>query len=593
MAKDSSAVLQPNLGLFLGRAHLGLPTRAVADGNNFRVSHGKLNNINLGWARLGAFTLNGPVVLIDNFHLRDGTENVILATLKDLYLLDVSDNTVVFLSPRYETGTAAASGTAVTGTGTNWDPEAKAGDYIHFGTAGQTDPDATWYEIASRTNDTALVLTATAGTVVDGPYTIRKTFTGEADHVWSTDVFYNASPSNEDEWWATNGVDDVVRWNGTDDQVEVMSSLGFKAKVLGVYSNMMIFANLIQGGTQKPTDIINSNTGEPQNVSSGLSEQFKVHGNFGQIYKLNTLGDALAIYSRFTVTLAQFVGGDAVFAFRQVISNQGPIGWRAVADFGDYHQFVGTDGLYDFDGVTIRELGKHVFKEVLLNLKPANQALAYHAFNDVNAELIWSIPQTSDASDDAPSIAYTEHYLEDTGVQGHIPFARRDFPFTSIGSYTRQDTLTWDQLTATWASYNFHWNNQFFSVAFPLIITGDADGKVYTINGSQTQDGTDMESNVIFGRRPVFDGRTRGLITRVYPFATNETGEVDVTLHMSDAGEADESISDIQTFDAQETVPHFTTHYRRGRFYAVEFGSTGEPWEISGYDLDRRPGGKR
>jgi len=73
-------------------------------------------------------------------------------------------------------------------------------------------------------------------------------------------------------------------------------------KTLKVFSNMMIFANLVQAGTAKPTDIINSNVGEPANVTSGLSEQFKVHGNPDEIMQMVPLGENLAIYSRLTVT---------------------------------------------------------------------------------------------------------------------------------------------------------------------------------------------------------------------------------------------------------------------------------------------------
>lgn len=73
----------------------------------------------------------------------------------------------------YTTGSASASGTAVTGSGgTLWSTSRIAvGTRIGF---GSTDPTAitTWYEISAVGSDTGITLTASAGTVVSGPYVI-------------------------------------------------------------------------------------------------------------------------------------------------------------------------------------------------------------------------------------------------------------------------------------------------------------------------------------------------------------------------------------------------------------------------------------
>ena len=73
----------------------------------------------------------------------------------------------------YITGTASASGTAVTGTGTAWlASRLSAGCRIGF---GSTDPTqiSTWYEISAIGSDTGITLTATAGTIGDGAYVIE------------------------------------------------------------------------------------------------------------------------------------------------------------------------------------------------------------------------------------------------------------------------------------------------------------------------------------------------------------------------------------------------------------------------------------
>lgn len=73
----------------------------------------------------------------------------------------------------YTTGTAAVSGTNVTGTSSLWtDDRLSVGSRIGF---GSTDPTqiTTWYQISTIGSNTSITLTATAGTISDGPYVIE------------------------------------------------------------------------------------------------------------------------------------------------------------------------------------------------------------------------------------------------------------------------------------------------------------------------------------------------------------------------------------------------------------------------------------
>src|SRR5690606_14319763 len=155
----TNAVVRPNLGLHLDRPSISLEPGMLKDGLNFRIKNGRLSNLNLGWSRFDNFTLNGPVMLIKSFRL-GSVDILVIATDKDLYRYDAASNNVVFISPIYATGTAAASGTTVTGTGTTWTTNAKAGDEISFGANDENDPAATWYEIKSVDADDGITLTS-------------------------------------------------------------------------------------------------------------------------------------------------------------------------------------------------------------------------------------------------------------------------------------------------------------------------------------------------------------------------------------------------------------------------------------------------
>lgn len=606
--KASSAVLLPNLGLYLDRPLLAIPTRGLQDCWNVRVRDGTLTNRLLGWTRFGAFLLNGPVRLISDFLQSDGTDDLIFGTLTDLYQYEPLTETVTYLTPRYDTGTAkiTGAGTAVIGTGTSWSANVKAGDYISFGSAAQNSTTATWHLIGAVPGNTSITLALSHAIVADGPYTIRRTFTGDINDHWDWAVFINAAPDAADLWFATNGIDPVVKWNPTNTQVELQSALGFTAKHLAVYSNMMIYGNIVQGGVNKPTSIINSDVGQPANVTSGLSEQFVVHGGPEGIIDMVPLGDNLVIYSeKRHITLIQFVGDPLIFVFRQASEGTGPIGPEMVANFGDYHEFIGPDSEYRFDGATLQPIGTQLWKTVLRSRDPSRSNMGFNHFDEENGDLIWVLPLVSDTGADtshevAPAQAYPEHYLEEVGPQDPTPATRRQFPFTASGYYTQQGSgETWATIVGNWSDMIFRWNEQSLFSNFPLSLVGDINGKIYTLNTSQLADGVAMDAYVHFGRRVLGDARMRGLLARVYPFCYSPSAgdfDLDVTLYLSDhaSGQAAASLPfpfDIMLPEGQ----HFVSTFRRARFFEVRFGTTGveDPWTIEGYDTDVKIGGRR
>ena len=609
MAKKSTAVLQPTLGLFLDRQKMVVPLRGLQDGLNFRIRHGKLTNHQLGWLRFSTFTLDGPVRAIATFTLRAGTEYLLFATNASWYLYSSAGvGSVAFLNRRYETGTASSGGTAVLGVGTLWSTNVAVGDYIHFGATGYADPTGTWYPITVVTDDTHLTISPTSGVVVDGAYTIRKSFTSTITDVWDYETFLHA-PANADLFFITNGVDPVQVWDGSATQFRLatINPPIITAKRLAVYSNMMQYFDLETTDGLFPSSMINSNPGEPENVTTGLAEQFLLYDTADPILDVQPLGDNFVVYAYRTIVIGQFVGDPLVFAFRKIGTGVGVVGYHLVANFGDYHEFIGQDSQYKFDGGTVKPSGEQVWRVVANQRDATRIQLGFHHFDEENAELLWVLALNEDLFDlvattvQPPSTAYPEHYLANINPQiGEvIPFSKRDFPFMSSGLYSQQSTVTWANVAGSWDGYDTRWNEQSLFAAFPLNLVGNAQGNVFILNASETADGAALASFVKFPRKALGDGRMRGLLSRIYPFATSPTGvsgPLLVTVHLSDHEEGPATIDHTDNFDL--TLPegnHFTTPYRRGRYYELEFGTAGpnQPWELAGYDTDGKIGGRR
>lgn len=608
--RKSNAAFPANLGLYLGRPPLVVPKRGLIDALNVRIKEGRVSSLNLGWDAFGLFAaLSGPLTLIDNLFLRNGAQILIFGTTKDLYEFNEGTELVEFLTPIYAAGTAdPTNGSPTVVGGTAWDTNLKAGDEMFFGAAAERDPEATgnggWYEI--DTVDSAVQVTLTGnytGSGGAGVYTGRKTYTGDIFDYWRTATFLDAQPEDKDLWFATNGVDDIQEWDGVASRVtDLGATLSFTCKELAVFKNMLIYANILEdSGEVKPTSIKNSDAANPKDLAGGIAGEFVVSDGVAAVDGLFPLGDNLVIYSQRDAILAQFVGTPLTFIFRTAISGVGPLTGRTVADFGDFHEFIGADSQFTFDGVTLKEVSEHVWREILRTKAPNRLDLAFSHFDEENGDLIWAIPFTTDpnaSGEDTIRTAFSEHYLEEVGDRDPTPYSKREFPFTVSGFFERQTTLTWDQISGTWASQNFRWNDQFFDAAFPFNLVGDESGNVFTLNTSQDADGAALAAHARFGRVPISDGRDRNLLTRVYPFAVQFPGAtytLEVKTFLAEGAAEPTVLLDTSAFDITLAGDRFVTPYRRGRYLEVQFRTVGpnEPWVLEGYDFDVRGGGRR
>ena len=159
--RNSSPVVKPNLGVYLDRPFIDIPRRGAIVVDNFRIKNGRIIRENMGYDKFTAVNLGGALTMIDGFFLRNNTQFLIFGTPKNLFKYNEGTDTVSYLNPIYATGTVSVTnGSAiVTGSGTTWTTNAKAGDEFHLGSATQNDPTATWYEIQSVDSNTQVTLT--------------------------------------------------------------------------------------------------------------------------------------------------------------------------------------------------------------------------------------------------------------------------------------------------------------------------------------------------------------------------------------------------------------------------------------------------
>ncbi len=572
---------------------------------NVRINQGAVVKDTLGWSpfpdSVTAINLdNKPALLMDLFVPRNGNQKLVFANTTDYFQYVEDSGTVTYLTPRYQIGTVTVTnGSAVvTGSGTTWSTNAKAGDFFHSGAIDQVLQSATWYEILSVDSNTQITLTTNYAEASLGgqAYSLRQTLTGDVETPFFAETFLDAIAvvgSDGDRWYATNGTDAVAAWDGIDDQV-YLPNLGTiqSCKALRRFKNMMFYIAPTIGGVIE-RKVSTSAISEPENVTTKEASQFVIHDGVDVPLNAIEFGELLVIYSERHITLAQFVGAPLQFVFRTAVSGFGPQSGRAIAQFSDHHRFVAADGQYLFDGARAVTVDNHVWRDMTRQISPQRLELIQAHFDEENGELIWILPRNSDADPDAgaPETALVAHYLEDVGPDNPTPHTLRELPATATGYFQQSGSITWDELTQAWTEYNFRWNDQALQDAFPQGLFGTNGGDIFIISSQDSQDGTSITAFARFSRRPLGSSSRKGLVQRVFPYIDRIPGashslQVRVRESITADGPSTE-ISD-EAFDmgvADEIV--FVSPVVSARYVEIEFGTVALDgvWRLSGYDL--------
>jgi hypothetical protein len=304
----------------------------------------------------------------------------------------------------------------------------------------------------------------------------------------------------------------------------------------------------------------------------------------------------------------QYVGPPLYFIARVAVPGKGLVAQRAVMDFGDYHELLSRDSIYRFDGVQIIESAKQVFREVLRQASPNLVGQAYAYMDEENGEVIWSVPLGSDGqdADQAPTIAYVEHYLEDVGPSLPPPCTIRDFPFTAVGQYIATSALTFDDFPATgFEDSALSFDDRALQTAFPFLVAGDDSGNVAILNTTNRKFGFGYTSYARFPRTALGDGEFKGLVHRIEPHTTRREGAtgyaLGVELRVFDFPDGDAIATESNEFDLTHQSLRYVPFRVGGRYGDVKFFTDGmvgtqgrpEPWDCAGYEIKVSPMGAR
>ena len=256
-------------------------------------------------------------------------------------------------------------------------------------------------------------------------------FTGDEDDIfWS--VIFN------DLFIVTNGTDNIMKWEGTT-WADLGGATGnYKAKCMAPFYSTLVLGHTIESGTACPYRIRWSDTGDPENWSTGNAGFVDLMDTADFITALVQMGDRLFVFKERSIWELIFVGdtGSAMFEPRLVIDGIGTYAGKTCINLGTKILFFGSDSIYSFDGLHIDSVSDQLFPilyetgEKIVQHNKLNRAVAEYV--EETGDYIVALPTGNDNPD-----LLLRYNVKDKS------WAKRTKDVVALGLYSSQTQITW------------------------------------------------------------------------------------------------------------------------------------------------------
>lgn len=322
-------------------------------------------------------------------------------------------------------------------------------------------------------------ITATAGT---------RTGTTSDIVQWTTGTDINGT------WlYFTNGKDTPRRWDGASANTEVISinAPGFTTcKALTVFQSSLILANLV--GTSEPKTAIWSDTANFSEFLTGNADSQLIPEAEGEIEFIKNIGDRLAVYTRSSLYMMTYVGGDLVYTVEKIITNTRLLSPRAIVDIGPFHVYASEENTYMFSGSNqVEPMGDIIQAQYRsdLALDQAQNAVAF--YDSIETQIFTVVPTIENNT-----VIYVNELLLTDYSQYRWGRLQFDDDPLCFGYYTKDTTLLWNSSEISgvpWSAMAMSWNDNAVKAKFPVLAFGSGsqvflyDGLNYGDNGANVE----------------------------------------------------------------------------------------------------------
>ncbi|HVJ30907.1 MAG TPA: hypothetical protein VNA66_11415 [Gammaproteobacteria bacterium] len=288
------------------------------------------------------------------------------------------------------------------------------------------------------------------------------------------------------------------------------------------------------------------------------------------------LRGSLLIYKRVGVYSMDYVGGEEVFAFRQVFSAAGALTRHAVAELPDGRHFVVGDGdIYITDGVSRRSVAQDRMRDFVFNqLDQDNYENLFVIYHRAKNEVWVCFPEQG-------SQYCTLAAVYDVAHDAFGVLVLADVTCAAIGVVN--DTASsegWVDATYTWADAARLWNQPNYSLAVESLVIGYGT----TAEQQDTQDAVELAASISRYDLTFGEPERVKFVRRVHVRAKTGFG----TLYVRVGARMTPTDSITWATEVSLVEPaSMVSAFALGRYISVEIRSDSDAvWEVSGIDLE-------
>lgn len=462
----------------------------------------------------------------------DGTFYHISFTMKDI-LVFVPGATPKFdyINPTYTTGTVTilvGTPTIVTGSGTSWLANLKAGDYIKTG-AGNINTLATWYQILTVDSDTQLTLTSAAAAVAGSAYVARITFTGTEADIWDVERFVDDGEG--EVVVATNNSDTPIFWTGTG-QVEEVTNLpsNFTAKYVDVYKDRLHFLWTVEGGGNQPqrqrwSAVADLTDWPATNFRDYVDESTEITGSCRfQGYHI--------VFKEAEAYVGRHVGGTFIFDYVKSSTAEGCRSNHSIVARKDWIHYYGRDKKFHrWNLARDQIISEGIFRDSR-EFDPILENFIFGREVVSKDQIRWFCPHSGSEFND---YCFVWNFVKD------IPMVwkyEKEQALSCIGEYVNDEDLYVDD--PVWGEFFVDeqigfWDDSGFLSDAKQILYGGYDGILRIADSGADDDGEEF-TRKFESKRQNFEhvDRLKRLWTQQHWFEADVAGTVTVSLQMDD-----------------------------------------------------------
>jgi hypothetical protein len=295
------------------------------------------------------------------------------------------------------------------------------------------------------------------------------------------------------------------------------------------------------------------------------------------------LRGSLLIYKRSGVYSMDYIGGDDVFAFRQVFSASGALTRHAVCDLSDGRHFVVGDGdIYITDGVSRLSVAQDRMRGFVFNqLDQDNYENLFVVYHRAKNEVWVCFPEQGSTYCTLAAVYDVAHDAFGVRVLPNVTCA-------AIGIVNdTSPSEAWQDQTYTWADALRLWNQPNYSLAVESLLTGYGT----TAEQHDTQDAVELAASLSRYDLTFGEPERVKFLRRVHVRARTSFG----TLYVRVGSRYTPSDSILWSAEVALVEPEQVVNtFAQGRYISVEVRSEdSNVWLVTGIELEAELRGYR